>query len=234
MNQKSRQTATSNVEKDFYKLLNNSNFGIDCRNNIDNCILEPIFDDFSEIAYLKNYKTIFNDDALWDFFSPLLLRQEINQTYDAKIFALNKEDPTYEARKSYFERKKEEHLDTGNSFEKNEKFRKRKFQDIEEKISDCQDPRKTKMVVEFNEGESASVKPFAVKKKNVIKATTRFMSGKLLMFAKLSLKSFIYTLTETLYFPNNIVKEIYKKYQIEKIICYHVLLTQTVHLYSLL
>ena len=33
MNQKSRQKATSSVEKDFYKLLNNSNFGIDCRNN---------------------------------------------------------------------------------------------------------------------------------------------------------------------------------------------------------
>ena len=37
MNQKSRQTAATKVEKDFYKLLNNSNFGIDCRNNIDNC-----------------------------------------------------------------------------------------------------------------------------------------------------------------------------------------------------
>lgn len=35
MNQKSREVATANVEKDFYKLLNNSNFGIDCPNNID-------------------------------------------------------------------------------------------------------------------------------------------------------------------------------------------------------
>ena len=107
MNKKSRQTATSSVEKDFYKLLNNSNFGIDCRNNIDHCTLEPIYDDFSEIAYIKNYTTIFNDETLRDFFSPPLLRQEIIQTYDAKIFALNKEDPTYEARKKYFESKKE-------------------------------------------------------------------------------------------------------------------------------
>ena len=43
------------------------------------------------------------------------------------------------------------------------------------------------------------------------------------MFAKLFLKSFIYTLTETLYFPNDIVKEIYKKYKIGKVICYHIL-----------
>ena len=32
MNQKARQKATSPVERDFYKLLNISNFGIDCRN----------------------------------------------------------------------------------------------------------------------------------------------------------------------------------------------------------
>ena len=33
MNQKARQKAISPVERDFYKLLNNSNFGIDCRNS---------------------------------------------------------------------------------------------------------------------------------------------------------------------------------------------------------
>ena len=49
------------------------------------------------------------------------------------------------------------------------------------------------------------------------------MSGKLLMFAKLSLKSFIYTLTETLYFPDVTLREIYKKYQIDRVICYHIL-----------
>ena len=47
MNQKSRQHEPSSVERDFFKLLNNSNFGIDCRNNIDNCILEPLYDDLN-------------------------------------------------------------------------------------------------------------------------------------------------------------------------------------------
>ena len=42
MNQKSRQKATSSVERDFFKLLNNSNFGIDCRNNIHNSILSSL------------------------------------------------------------------------------------------------------------------------------------------------------------------------------------------------
>ena len=60
MKKKARQKATSSVERGFYKLLNNSNFGIDCRNNIDNCILEPLFGDFSEIFYIKKFTTIFN------------------------------------------------------------------------------------------------------------------------------------------------------------------------------
>ena len=65
MNQKARQTATSSVEKDLYKLLNNSNFGIDCRNNIDNCYLEPLYDDFAEISYIKKFTTIFNDNTFF-------------------------------------------------------------------------------------------------------------------------------------------------------------------------
>ena len=55
-----------------------------------------------------------------------------------------------------------------------------------------------------------------LRKKNVIKVTTRFMSGKLLTFTKFSLKSFIYSLTEILSFPDPIVKKNYEKYQIER------------------
>ena len=89
MNQKARQTASSSVEKCFYKLLNNSNFGIDCRNNMDNCYLEPLYDDFSEISYIKKFTTIFNDGTFRDF-SPNLLREEISRTFPVKIFALTK------------------------------------------------------------------------------------------------------------------------------------------------
>ena len=102
MNQKSRQKAKSSVERDFFKLLNNSNFGIDCRNNIDNCILEPLYDDFDEISYINRFMTIFNDDTFRNFFSPEILREEIIQTCQAKIF---KEEPTYEARKNTMKEK---------------------------------------------------------------------------------------------------------------------------------
>ena len=55
MNEKATQTASSSIEKDFYKLLNNRNFGKDYRNNIDHCYLEPLYDDFSAISYIKKF-----------------------------------------------------------------------------------------------------------------------------------------------------------------------------------
>ena len=81
------------------------------------------------------------------------------------------------------------------------------------------------MIIEFNDSEAPCIKSIAVKNQITVKCTTRFMSGKLLMFAKLSLKSFIYSIVELLYFPekNPIVAEIYEKCEIEKIHCYHIL-----------
>ena len=45
------------------------------------------------------------------------------------------------------------------------------------------------------------------------------------MFAKLSFKSFVYSLIELLAFPeeNPVVQGIYQKYDIEKIYCYNIL-----------
>ena len=96
---------------------------------------------------------------------------------------------------------------------------------IENKIKGCEDIRKNKMIIEFNDYASSCVKSIAAKSNTNIKCATRYMSGKLLMFAKLSLKSFIYSLVELLAFPeeNTIVSEIFDKYEIERIFCYHVL-----------
>ena len=67
MNQKSRQKALISVERDLFKLLNNSDFGIDCRNNIDNCTLQPLYDDIGEISYIKKFTAILNDDIFRHF-----------------------------------------------------------------------------------------------------------------------------------------------------------------------
>ena len=208
-NQKAKQKAISSVEKDFYKLLNNSNFGIDCRNNIDNRILEALYDEFTEISYIEKFTKIYNGDTFRNFFSPSLLREEITQAFQSTIFVLNKDKPTYEARKKYYERQMPEELDGVDSYEKNKKVKKRRFKEIDKKTTDCLDPRKAKMVVQFNDTESASIRSFTVRKRNEIKVTTQFMSGKLLMFAKLSPKSFFYELSETVCFPSKEIADLY-------------------------
>ena len=68
MNQKSRQLSKNNVEKDFYKLMNNSNFWYDCRNNLDNCKFVPIFDEFREVTFVNWYHNIFDQKVSQFFF----------------------------------------------------------------------------------------------------------------------------------------------------------------------
>lgn len=83
--------------------------------------------------------------------------------------------------------------------------------------------KRTKMLIGFNCLHSASIQSFVIKKDNNVKLTTRFLSRKTLMFAKLSSISFIYKLVETFLFSHDIVKKIYQKYLIEKVYIYHVL-----------
>ena len=116
-----------------------------------------------------------------------------------------------------------EEVDAVDSFEKNNKAKKRKFKDIDEKTTFYLDPKKTKMVIKFNDRESASIKSFAVKNRNEIKITAQFMSGKLLIFTKLYLKSFIYDLIETFCFPQKEIVELYKKYLIEQAEILHII-----------
>ena len=118
INQKSRQAATNKVEKDFYKLLNNSNFGIDCRNNIDNCKLKLVYDGIDEIIYIKKITNLMGDYRYRDTFSPELMGGQIEREFDEKLKKLNREGLAYEAALEHFERKKDKDLDAVNSFEK--------------------------------------------------------------------------------------------------------------------
>ena len=70
--------------------------------------------------------TIFSDNTFRHFFSPVHLREETIQTFQGKAFALNKEDPCYEARKEYYENQRNEELDPVESFKKNRRSRKKK------------------------------------------------------------------------------------------------------------
>ena len=92
MNQNARKTAKSKVEKDFYKLLSNSNFGNDCRNSIGNCKLELMYDGLEEISYIKEYTNIFTDPKFSEFFLVDILRNQIEDEFNQKMKKYNPRD----------------------------------------------------------------------------------------------------------------------------------------------
>ena len=60
MNKKLRQNAKNDIEKNFYKLMNNANFGFDCRNNANNLKFEPLINEIDELTYIKKYYNLFD------------------------------------------------------------------------------------------------------------------------------------------------------------------------------
>ena len=125
MNQKSRQKATSSVERDFYKLLNNANFGIDCRDNVNNRYFEPIYDEISEISYIKKFDSICDNKKYRNFCDIELMKEEVEDKYNGLIFELEPFDPTFEARKYFLQSKKEIDLDSIESMSAHKKTGKK-------------------------------------------------------------------------------------------------------------
>ena len=127
MKQKSRQIAQTNVEKDFYKLLNNSNFGIDCRSNIDNRTLEPIYDEVSEIAFIKKYENIFDNEKYFQFSEINVITEEVNEKYERLHLWLDKNNPTYLARRYDYDSQREQDLNSVKSMEAQKKLAQREL-----------------------------------------------------------------------------------------------------------
>ena len=115
MNQKSRQQSKNNVEKDFYKLMNNSNFGYDCRNNLDNCRFVPIFDEYKEITNIHRYNIF--DQKVSQFVTSELLRADIEEKFNDKLSKLDKEDRFYEIKLQTIKTERYQQLETAETFE---------------------------------------------------------------------------------------------------------------------
>ena len=68
----------------FFKLLNNANFGYDCRNNLDNCTFEPINDEINELSFIEcYYKNLFDKD-IEPYINGRILQQEIDENLTMK------------------------------------------------------------------------------------------------------------------------------------------------------
>ena len=164
MNQKSRQLSKNNIEKDFYKLMNNSNFGYDCRNNLDNCEFVPIFDELKEITYINRYFNFF-DPRVSKFVTGDLIWQQIEETYNDKLIKLDKEDKFYAIKLNSLKAKRMSDLDTADNFDKKiKKIRRLNLIDYTKRKDEALRDQKIKSLIDFDEEYCSSIRSLAVKK----------------------------------------------------------------------
>ena len=176
-NEVSRQKTKTKVEKDFYKLMKNSNFGNDCRNNIDNCSFRPIYDDIEEISYIQKYTSLYNNDDYKDFACPETIRQQIEQNYSSEIMLIKEDNLCAEEKIHCAGQKRAKKMDSVESMIAKVK-RKKIFRD-QKTINHLKNVN-TKMIIEFDCESSVSINSLAVSKTNVVKLTTRYFQEKCL------------------------------------------------------
>ena len=187
MNQKSRQNAKNSIEKDFYKLMNNANFGFDCRNNANNLKFEPLIDEINKLTYIKRYNLF--DNKTSGFVNTEILEKNINQEFHQKIALIKDDDPFKNARIAELENEKET-IDSLNCLKtKEKKSKNRRIKDLQ--FDDMLKNKKIKMMIDFDKNECNSIKSIIVKGDTNIDVSSRFIKRKMLMFAKLSLKAFV-------------------------------------------
>ena len=164
MNQVSRQKAKCLVKKHFYKLINNSNFGYDCCNNLNTCTFATINDELDEIPYLKKYESPF-DKEMSDFVICDLLEQEIETEFNIGLLRL-KIDDYYNTRKISPEIKRDRQLDAIRSVKGKQKkmIYRGTMKNYDDRIADCEKNLETKMIVDFDQSVASSIKFLAVQK----------------------------------------------------------------------
>ena len=131
MNQTSREITKNNIEKDFFKFMNNANFGFDCRNNANNTKFEPIIDEMNEITYIKKYYDLF-DSKVSKFVKSEILEQQINNEFEQNIGEVQEDDPFRNARLREIENEKNANLDGLKCLKDKEKrSKKRKIKELD-------------------------------------------------------------------------------------------------------
>ena len=199
MNQKARQEASDKV--DFCKLLNNSNFGYDCRNNLDNLNFEPINDELNELNFIKKYHSNLYDPSIKQFVNSRVILEDINERYNNDMQKITPDDKFYSAKVRNIENRKHAETEALESFKAKElkNHRRQGLHSYFDVLDKVKTDSKIKSVVDFSDQDVASVKAIAINKSDFI--TTSFMKGKMLIFSKISLKSFVYDVIEIFFFP---------------------------------
>ena len=118
---------------------------------------------------------------------------------------LSKDDKLYEIKLSTLNAElKYKSLKAVDNFEKKAKRQRknRTLYDYLQRQEEAYRNNKIKSLIDFDEEYVSSIKPLAVKKETKVNLTTRFSNGKMLMFSKTSIQSFVNDMIDVFMFPN--------------------------------
>ena len=186
---------------------------------MDNNDFVPKFDEINEIYSLQKYYSLV-DPKINNFVSGKLIEDYVNEKFTQQFHKLDANDPFYQIKLSSIKHEQQEGLEAAKNLDEKRKKTKRKMTIIDyvDRMVEAQEKTNVKSLIEFDQEHSNSIKAVMVKQNPNVKIKTRFMSGKMLMFAKVSVKSFVYDIIDVFMFPDETTKSIYKKYKIKK--CY--------------
>ena len=149
---------------------------------------------------------------------------------------LSKDDKFYEINLSSIKTGRAESMEAAEKKKKKKTTTKRTLYDYLERHEEACRNNKIKSFIDFDEDCSSSIKSLAVKKDTKttrFNLTTRFLNGKMLMFSKTSIQSFVYDFIDIFMFPTDDVKETYCKNKIQKFFLYQNFTEPTAHLFFL-
>ena len=123
---------------------------------------------------------------------------------------LDKEDRFYEIELETLKTERLSSIEAAEKVDHNKRKTKRKISliDYSERKKEALTNQKIKSLIDFDDQYSASIKSIAIQKESKIHLTTRLLNGKMLMFSKVSIKSFVYDLIDVLMKLKKFIKNI--------------------------
>ena len=101
--------------------MNNADFCVDCKNNLNNSTFEPIIDEVNEISYYNLF-----DKKKSNFVNSVILEREIEQKFGQKLANVKDNDPFKASRITSVNNEKSGEVDALESFKMSKKKKKKK------------------------------------------------------------------------------------------------------------
>ena len=136
------------------------------------------------------------------------------------MIKLDKDDKFYAIKLNTINDQRLSDLEAAENFEKKKKKKKKrsKFSWFFWKKGKALRNQKVKTLIDFDEEYLSCIKSLVVKQSNKVDLTTRYLNEKMHMFSRVSIKSFVYDLTDVFMFPKEEIKKIYTEFKVDR--CY--------------